>query len=408
MKICFVCDSYKPIYDGVVRYFDYLIPELVKAGHEVTLVGPWFIGTEHYEYPFEGFEVVRCTSTRIYTQGYWIAYPDKRLLKAVRNADFVFVHSVATLGVFGALLARILRKKIGIFIHQDERIVLWKILQTPKVWYNVSMIALSQIYYQLFIDVFFHATERFKGKLIDFGISEEKIFHTPFAIDKSRFNPKNNQFDIRTRHNIPSDAIVSIYVGRLAKEKNVANMLEGMDRALEEEPNLYGLFVGKGPEWDYYANHPYKNKDRMIFTGFVPDVELPSHYVAADFFTNPSLNESSCFTVFEAMSCCLPVITSEYRHDPDVKHKENTILVSDIMNPDEIKDSILLIARDKELRKKLAINGEKLVDGRTWENHVKQFIKGVEYALRTKWTNKRIKSMLKPKYPHIERKKRRK
>ena len=407
MKICFVCDSYKPVYDGVVRYFDYFIPALVKAGHEVSLVCPKIPGTDNYEYPFEGFTVVRCFNPGFHTQGYWFALPDKRMYKAMKESDFVFIHSTGTLGIMGSMIAKAMNKKTGMFIHQDERIIMHNVLHTSRFMYNFAIIAFSQFIYGLFIDTFYHATERFKGKLLDYGVSENRISHTPFAIDDSRFYPENPKYDIRKRHGIPEDGIVSIYVGRLAREKNVANLIESMDSVMDENPNLYSLFVGKGPDWDHYSSFPYRNKERMIFTGFVPDDELQSHYVAADFFTSPSLNESSCFTVFEAMSCQIPVITSAYRHDPDIKHMENVLLVVDIANQEEIKDNILLLTRDDKLRKKIGKAGKKLVDSRNWDNHIQRFLKGVSYTLNEKPRN-RIRDILKPKYPYLKDRKKKK
>ena len=404
MKICFVCDSYKPLYDGVVRYLDYVIPALVEAGHTVTLVCPRYQGCEKYEYPYEGLTVVRCTSTRIVNQGYELALPDFRLLKALKEADFVVIHSLMFLGGLGALIARAMRKKIGIFIHQDERLILRNVLDTPQMWINVSIGVLSKIIYPLIMDCFLYATERFKEKLIDLGVPKEKIFHTPFAINQEQFHPGSFLVDVRKRHKIPKDAVVSVYVGRLAKEKNIRNMLDGFNRAAEEQPNLYGLFVGGGPDWDHYTSLEWKNKDKMIFTGFVPDEELQSHYVAADFFLSPSINESQCFTVFEAMSCKIPVITSEYRHDPDVIHLENAVLVDNLMSPEEIRDYILLLARDENLRKKIGQNGYDLIKDRTWAYHAKEFEKGMKFALNYDLSKKRFKAMRNTKYRYPPKK----
>ena len=404
MKICFISDTYRPLYDGVIRYIEYVIPALIKAGHEVTLVCPRFKGCDKYEHPYEGFTVVRCMSTGIRNQGYEIALPDFRLLKAVKEADFVVVHSIMFLGGLGAFIARALRKKVGLFVHQDERYILIKILETPQILVDFAITAVAKILYPLTIDVFFHATERFKEKLIDLGVPNEKIFHTPFAIDSKGFHPGPPEFDIRERHKIPKDAVVSVYVGRLSKEKNVKNMLDGFNRAAEEQPNLYGLFVGEGPDWDYYTSLEWKNKNRMIFTGFIPEEELQSHYVAADLFLNPSTNESSCFTVFESMTCKVPVITAEFRHDPDVIHLENAVLVKNPLNPEEIKEHILLLARDEKLRKKIGQNGYNLIKDRTWDYHAKIFQEGMNFAINSKTSNKRLKASRKVKYRYSRKK----
>ena len=383
MHICFLVDSYKPIYDGVVRYLDLVIPALVEDGHEITLVCPRIPGTEKIEYPHPGLTVIRCPTPGWYAQGYYIAFPDRRLFKAIKEADFVFIHSLATIGIIGVIAARLLRKKIGMFIHQDERIILREMLNNPQWSVDFTITLISELFYPYFVDVFFCATDRFKGKLLDFKVSEERIFFTPFAIDHKEFNPNNKKFDVRKRHNIPEDAVVSLFVGRISVEKNIEILLQAMDAAMDENPKLYGLFVGKKTQIEV-VEKTRKHSDRIIFTGFVPDEELPSYYNAADFFTSPSINESTCFTVFEAMSCQLPVITSEYRHDKDIVHKENTVLVKDLRSVSAIKESILLLANDESLRKNIAKNGKKLIENRTWKNHVRIMREGIVYAFRSK------------------------
>jgi len=96
------------VYDGVTRYFDYVIPALVKAGHEVNLVCPKFENTPYIEHPFPGFTVSRCFNPGFNEEGYWFALPDQRMYKAIKEADFVITHSPATIGVLGAILAKMM------------------------------------------------------------------------------------------------------------------------------------------------------------------------------------------------------------------------------------------------------------------------------------------------------------
>ena len=376
MKICYVVDSYKPVYDGVVRYFDCTIPELIKLGHTVTIVCPRIPGTKKTEYPMDGLKIVRCFTPGWYVIGYYFALPNLQMIKEIKNADFVMVHSPATIGIIGGIIARFLGKKVGLFAHQDERIIIMEMLGRPKWISDLSVTLISRLFYQLFIDVFFCATERFKGKLLDYSVPEEKIVFAPFAIEDPKFHPGNTDFDIRKKYNIPKNAIITSYVGRISREKNLPNLLDGIDLAMDEEPNLYSLLVGKKTD-DEFVLKDRKNSDRIIFTDFVPEEELPSHYASADIFTSPSLHESSCFTVFEAMSCQVPVITSHYRHDKDIIHKENAILVKELLNPKAIKDSILLLIRDEKLRNKVAKSGKKLIDSRSWRNHAKITLDGI-------------------------------
>ncbi len=391
MKICFLVDSYKPIYDGVIRYLDLVSEALIKDGHEIAIVCPQIPGTAKYENPHHGLRVVRCPTPGWYAQGYFIALPDYDLVKEVRKADFVVIHSVATLGVIGGIIAKLLRKKTALFVHQDERLVLREMLNNPQWVVNLTAAVLSEFFYPGCIDVFFHATERFKMKLIDLKVPDKKIFFTPFAVDRKEFNPENKKFDIRKQHNIPEDAIVSLFVGRISIEKNIERLLQATDLAMDENPKLYGIFVGKKTQMEVVTKKR-KNANRIIFTGFVPDEELPSYYNASDFFTSPSINESTCFTVYEAMSCKTPTIISGDRHDQEIIHKENTILVMNLRSVSKIKEAILLLANDKPLRNKIAKKAKQLIDTRTWEYHVQEVKRGIKFAFRPKGRRKRSTS----------------
>jgi glycosyltransferase involved in cell wall biosynthesis len=59
-------------------------------------------------------------------------------------------------------------------------------------------------------------------------------------------------------------------------------------------------------------------KDSVIFTGRLPDNELVALYQAADLFIDPSLYEGFGLQVVEAMSCGIPVITSNVTSLPEI------------------------------------------------------------------------------------------
>lgn len=369
-------DTYHPLFDGIVRYFDYLIPQLLARGHEVTVVCPWFKGASPREQPEERLTIVRAFNTRKRTNAYYWSFPNFRTLRAIQRADIVVVHSLMPLGLFGGLLAKAFGKKIGFFVHHDERVILHKIARVPSWVAALLFTIMREVVNKRLVDVFFHATERFKRKLLVFSAPEEKIRHTPFAINTKRFQPEP-AIDLRARYNIPSDAVVACYVGRLSTEKNIENILTALDQAMAHCPNLFGLIVGGGADWEHYSSLPREHKERFIFTGFVPEKELPSHFAVSDLFVTPTHNESSCFTVFEAMASRLPVITSAKDHDPDIVHREHALLVRNVSNPNEIAQHILLLATNPSLRQQIASNGEELIKSRTWADHATRFLTGL-------------------------------
>ncbi len=59
-------------------------------------------------------------------------------------------------------------------------------------------------------------------------------------------------------------------------------------------------------------------KKDVIFTGYVPEEDLPAIYNAADLFVYPSLYEGFGLPPLEAMACGTPVITSNTSSFPEV------------------------------------------------------------------------------------------
>lgn len=375
-----VTDTYHPIFDGIVRYLDYLIPELIKKGHHVTLLCPHFPGYKHHTSPSRGFEIVRSLNTHLKINAYYFACPDRRFIRAIRSSDIVILHSLMPLGVAGGFVAKLFRKKVGLFCHHDERVILHDIIKAKPFLVRFCYRLISW-FYTRFVDVFFHATERFKKKLLFFAVPREKIYHTPFAITKNSFH-SSPAINLRTRYNYPETAIIATYLGRLSVEKNVDTIIKALDLAMDENPNLFALIVGNGPDKETFLTQTKSNANRFVFTGFIPERELYNHYTLSDIFVTPTLNESSCFTVFEAMSCRVPVITAEKDHDPDIIHKENALLITDVLDAHEIKDNILLLTNEEDLRKRISLQGQYLIDNRTWGSHAEKFLLGLEETLQ--------------------------
>ena len=65
MKICMVTDTYHPNFDGIVRYLDYLIPELIKMGHEVSVVCPRINGEQRVSQEENGPKIIRTLTSPI-------------------------------------------------------------------------------------------------------------------------------------------------------------------------------------------------------------------------------------------------------------------------------------------------------------------------------------------------------
>jgi 1,2-diacylglycerol 3-alpha-glucosyltransferase len=125
----------------------------------------------------------------------------------------------------------------------------------------------------------------------------------PTGIDTERFRPGLDGIAIRERHGL-GDKKVVIHVGRLSPEKRLDVLIKAF---VNIDATL--MVIGKGAlenELKELASS-LGISERVIFTGFVSDDELPSYYASADAAASSSTFEAQCLAIMDAMACGLPV-----------------------------------------------------------------------------------------------------
>jgi 1,2-diacylglycerol 3-alpha-glucosyltransferase len=104
--------------------------------------------------------------------------------------------------------------------------------------------------------------------------------------------------------------VILVYVGRLAREKNVHFLVEAFARASHRSKRAKLLIVGSGPLRASLDDHVARLGivDNVRYAGFVPYSQVPRYLACADAFVTASVTEVHSLTVIEAMACGLPVL----------------------------------------------------------------------------------------------------
>ena len=151
-------------------------------------------------------------------------------------------------------------------------------------------------------------------------LNSNKVITVRNTIDTEHFNVfSRSEFrkTIRNKYAICDSDKVFIYCGRLSKEKGVKEAIQAFI-ALNEE-NIALLIVGSSAYKDGRKTSYVKmleklaknSKKKIIFTGYIPQNELPNYYAAADISIVPSkCQEAAGNVIIEALSCGVPVITT--------------------------------------------------------------------------------------------------
>ncbi len=127
-----------------------------------------------------------------------------------------------------------------------------------------------------------------------------------------------NRNDIRSRYGIPGPFVLCL--GLLQPRKNVPFLLRAFARAKKEANLPHTLVVAGRRGWMADATEAAiaSAGGDVVFTGYVPDEDLPRLYAAADALAYPSLYEGFGLPPAEAMACGSPVIASNTSSLPEV------------------------------------------------------------------------------------------
>ena len=158
---------------------------------------------------------------------------------------------------------------------------------------------------------------------------------------------------VRVTLGIPDDAVVAIFVGRIARDKGVYELCKAIGTLAQQCPNLWLLLVGPDegkvvPELLDILGEMSK-KTRVV--GYVTNPE--SYMASADFICLPSHREGFGVVVIEAGSLGLPAIGSRiYGLSDSIQDGRTGILVEreDIL---ELRVAIISLYENPVLRKSL-------------------------------------------------------
>lgn len=158
-------------------------------------------------------------------------------------------------------------------------------------------------------------------------------------------------------------------VGSMEPRKNLGRALVAFKALIEMKKVDYQFVITGGKGWKNEAFYNLIRKldidEHLVFTGYVPEEDLPALYQGADVFVYPSLYEGFGLPVLEAMASGIPVITSNTSSLPEVAG-DAAILVNP-MEVFEIYEAMEALATKPQLREELKVKGQEQSRRFSWE-----------------------------------------
>jgi glycosyltransferase involved in cell wall biosynthesis len=329
MKIALVTDAWHPQINGVVTTLTRTLESLEQLGHATRTVAP----TE--------FRTVPCPT---YSEIRLALFPRRRLGRALEEFAPDAVH-VATEGPLGQAargwcLAE--RMPFTTSYHTQFPQYIRARFPVPQSWSYAYLRHFHGDAARVMV-----ATEHIRRDLEAHGFQRLALWTR--GVDVQLFRPRERDY-------LPDRRPITMYVGRLAVEKNLDAFL-----SLKLPGTKY--VVGGGPALSElrarYAD--------VVFTGFKYGEELASHLAAADVFVFPSRTDTFGLVLLEAMACGVPVAAYPVVGPIDVVKRG----VSGCLH----EDLATAIAGALELNRD---DCRQYALGFTWERATQQFLSNLE------------------------------
>lgn len=195
--------------------------------------------------------------------------------------------------------------------------------------------------------------------------------------DVKKFNVNNYKQErnkLRDRYNIKDNEVVIMFTGRPIPQKGIKELLVAFKELCNKYNNIKLIIVGNSgfgkevkTKFDNELEEIAKEiKDKVIFTGFIHNNNMPQIHAIADISVIPSIyDDPAPLVVIECMASGLAVITTDSGGIPEYVGENNCISI--------IRDENIIINLKKELEK-LIINEEyRKVLGENAHNYAQQF-----------------------------------
>jgi glycosyltransferase involved in cell wall biosynthesis len=115
-------------------------------------------------------------------------------------------------------------------------------------------------------------------------------------------------------------------------------------------------------------------KFRLIIATNLPHDELMANFKASMMFVLNTGYEGLPHIILEAMACGLPVITTNVCGNPEVVQNEYNGLLVEYNDKEQLKNAILRLWKDANLRNKFIENGYKTLEKFKLEDMIKKTI----------------------------------
>lgn len=238
----------------------------------------------------------------------------------------------------------------------------------------------------------FVVSEVERRNLIERGVGPEKIVLNPNAVDVELFQPGVGGTQVRLDLGLRDSDVVAGFVGTFGPWHGVVQLAQAI-KSLPRDLPVRFLFVGSG---SLHAEVERLLEDErlhgtVIFTGAVKHEEVPALLDACDILIAPHvpLADGSDFfgsptKIFEYMAMAKAIVASRLGQIGEVLHNDQTALLVEPGNVEELARAIVRLVESGSLRTRLGSHArEAAIKDHTWRHNGQRVLEAYESWLHS-------------------------
>lgn len=234
-------------------------------------------------------------------------------------------------------------------------------------------------------DIVLVVSEEVKKKVLDMGVSENKLIISPMGVTPELFAASTRESKALKEHYRISESIVLGWVGSFRKFHGVEQLIKAFYNISGLHPSVYLVLIGEGGERKMAERlvSELNLKERVIFTGRIPYKEIPAHISMFDIALVSAENAEgfhySPLKLREYMAAGKPVLAPNAGEIPEKFIADKEIKLFEPGVHRDLEQKMEYLIENGGVRKMLADNGkDKILKSGNWETELKKVLHHIE------------------------------
>jgi len=185
---------------------------------------------------------------------------------------------------------------------------------------------------------------------------------------------------------ISDKPIVIATSGYFIKRKNLKILAEALKIVNDKGFDFKAFFIGDGEEKNEIKEIVKDFKNKIVFTGFVPQKDVIGFLDKSHIFVLPSLFEGRSNSLLEAMANGKAVIVSDIPQNREIVIDNENGLIFATTSAIDLAEKLILLIQKRELVTNFGENAQKTIIkmGLTWENSAKKHVEFYKQIINSK------------------------